>query len=130
MSTIEAPSSSSRRAAAIATSGRRCTPPSAKLSGVTLTIPITAGRRKRSSSGDVSLTMDVSSPGERSRGRRAALLVGLLVLLLAAVAIASTGDTPLGAGGRRPADRLVDVAASLLLVSWPSVPHRALHHAA
>ena len=61
--------------------------------------------------------MDVSSPGERSRGRRAALLVGLLVLLLAAVAIASTGDTPLGAGGaRRPADQLVDVAASLLLV--------------
>ena len=61
--------------------------------------------------------MDVSSRGERSRGRRAALLVGLLVLLLAAVAIASTGDTPLGAGGaRRPADQLVDVAASLLLV--------------
>ena len=61
--------------------------------------------------------MDVSSPGERSRGRRAALLLGLLVLLLAAVAIASTGDTPLGAGGaRRPADQLVDVAASLLLV--------------
>jgi uncharacterized protein DUF4129 len=61
--------------------------------------------------------MDVSSRGERSRGRRAVLLIGLLVLLLAAVAIASTGDTPLGAGGaRRPADQLVDVAASLLLV--------------
>jgi uncharacterized protein DUF4129 len=61
--------------------------------------------------------MDVSSPGEHRRGRRIALVLALLVLLLAAVAIASAGDTPLGAGGaRRPADQVVDVAASLFLV--------------
>jgi NADH:ubiquinone oxidoreductase subunit 6 (subunit J) len=61
--------------------------------------------------------MDVSSPGEHRRGRRVALVLGLLVLLLAAVAIASAGDTPLGGGGaRRPADQVADVAASLLLV--------------
>ena len=61
--------------------------------------------------------MDVSSPGERRRGRRAALALGLLALLLAAVAIASTGNTPLGEGdARRPADQVVDVAATLFLV--------------
>jgi NADH:ubiquinone oxidoreductase subunit 6 (subunit J) len=61
--------------------------------------------------------MDVSSPGEHRRGRRVALVLALLVLLLAAVAIASTGETPLGGGGaRRPADQVVDVAASLFLV--------------
>jgi hypothetical protein len=61
--------------------------------------------------------MDVSSPGEHRRGRRIGLVLGLLALLLAAVAIASAGDTPLGGGGaRRPADQVVDVAASLLLV--------------
>jgi heme/copper-type cytochrome/quinol oxidase subunit 2 len=61
--------------------------------------------------------MDVSSPGEHRRGRRVALVLALLALLLAAVAIASTGNTPLGSGGaRRPADQVVDVAASLFLV--------------
>lgn len=61
--------------------------------------------------------MDVSSPGEHRRGRRVALVLVLLALLLAAVAIASAGNTPLGAGGaRRPADQVVDVAASLFLV--------------
>jgi Domain of unknown function (DUF4129) len=46
-----------------------------------------------------------------------ALVLALLALLLAAVAIASTGDTPIGSGGaRRPADQVVDVAASLFLV--------------
>ena len=61
--------------------------------------------------------MDVSSPGDRRRGRRVVLTLGLLLLLLAAVAIASTGETPLGGGGtRRPADQVVDVAASLFLV--------------
>ena len=49
MSTIAAPSAIIRRAAAAATSGSRWSPPSEKLSGVTLTIPITAGRCKRSS---------------------------------------------------------------------------------
>ena len=43
--------------------------------------------------------MDVSSPGEHRRGRRVALVLALLALLLAAVAIASAGDTPLGSGG-------------------------------
>jgi Domain of unknown function (DUF4129) len=61
--------------------------------------------------------MDVSSPGENRRGRRVALVLALLALLLAAVAIASAGHTPLGSGGaRRPADQVVDVAASLFLV--------------
>jgi len=52
------------------------------------------------------------------RGRQRALLglAGLLILLVA-VAIASTGSVPVGAGGtRRPAARLVDVAISLYLV--------------
>jgi NADH:ubiquinone oxidoreductase subunit 6 (subunit J) len=62
--------------------------------------------------------MDVSSPGEHRRGRRIALVLGLLALLLAAVAIASAGHTPIGSGGaRRPADQVVDVAASLFLVA-------------
>jgi hypothetical protein len=53
----------------------------------------------------------------RSRGRRVALSLGVLLGLLAAVAIASTGDTPLGGGGvRPPSDRLTDVLVSLLLV--------------
>ena len=40
-----------------------------------------------------------------------------LLLLLVAVAIASTGSVPAGSGGtRRPADRLLDVAISLYLV--------------
>jgi Domain of unknown function (DUF4129) len=61
--------------------------------------------------------MDVSSPGERRRGRRAAVALLILVGLLAAVAIASTGNTPLGEGGaRRPADQLMDVVATLFLV--------------
>jgi hypothetical protein len=49
--------------------------------------------------------------------RRALLGLGALVLLLAAVAIASTGSVPTGTGGtRRPADRFVDVLVSLYLV--------------
>src|SRR5262249_5022539 len=45
------------------------------------------------------------------------LVVGALVLLLVAVAIASTGSVPTGAGGsRRPAERLLDVLTSLLLL--------------
>jgi heme/copper-type cytochrome/quinol oxidase subunit 2 len=61
--------------------------------------------------------MDVSSPGEHRRGRRVALVLALLALLLAAVAIASAGNTPIGSGGaRRPADQVVDIAASLFLV--------------
>jgi NADH:ubiquinone oxidoreductase subunit 6 (subunit J) len=44
------------------------------------------------------------------------VLAGLLALL-AAVAIASTGDIPLGSGGaRRPADYVLDVLVSLVLV--------------
>jgi membrane protease YdiL (CAAX protease family) len=61
--------------------------------------------------------MDVSSPGEERRGPRVVLVLALLVVLLAAVAIASAGHTSLGTGGaRRPADQVVDVAASLFLV--------------
>jgi NADH:ubiquinone oxidoreductase subunit 6 (subunit J) len=60
--------------------------------------------------------MDVSS--RRGRGRRAALALAVLIGLLAAVAVASTGATPLGSGGaRRPADQVMDVLASLLLVA-------------
>jgi hypothetical protein len=58
---------------------------------------------------------DLSRP---SRGRRVALSLAVLVGLLAAVAIASTGDTPVGGGGvRSPSDRLSDVVVSLLLVA-------------
>src|SRR5262249_4480781 len=46
-STIVAPSSIIRRAAAAAVSGSRWTPPSENESGVTLTMPITEGRGKR-----------------------------------------------------------------------------------
>lgn len=54
----------------------------------------------------------------RSRGGRAALSLVLVLGLLAAVAIASTGDTPVGGSGvRRPSDRLSDVVVSLLLVA-------------
>jgi len=49
--------------------------------------------------------------------RRALLGLGALVLLLAAVAIASTGSVPAGTGGgRRPAGRFVDVLVSLYLL--------------
>jgi uncharacterized protein DUF4129 len=49
--------------------------------------------------------------------RRALLGLAALVLLLAAVAIASAGSLPAGAGGaRRPADQFVDVLISLYLV--------------
>ncbi len=44
MSRMSAPSAMSRRACARAASGPRNRPPSEKLSGVTLTIPITSGR--------------------------------------------------------------------------------------
>ena len=61
--------------------------------------------------------MDVSSPGEHRRGRRVALVLALLALLLAAVAIASAGHTPIGSGGaRRPADQAMDVVLSLFVV--------------
>ena len=51
-------------------------------------------------------------------GRRRALLgMAALLLLLVAVAIASTGSVPAGSGGtRRPADALLDVAISLYLL--------------
>ena len=49
--------------------------------------------------------------------RRPLLVVGALVLLLVAVAIASTGSVPTGgSGSRRPAERLLDVLTSLLLL--------------
>ena len=53
------------------------------------------------------------------RGARRRPLLGLavLVLLLAAVAVASTGSVPAGSGGtRRPADQLLDVVISLFMV--------------
>lgn len=53
----------------------------------------------------------------RGTQRRALIGLGALVLLLAAVAIASTGSVPAGAGGtRRPADRFADVLISLYLL--------------
>ena len=54
-----------------------------------------------------------------TRGAWQRTLVGLaaLVLLLVAVAVASTGSVPAGTGGARsPSDRLLDVLISLLLV--------------
>jgi hypothetical protein len=61
--------------------------------------------------------MDVSSRAEHGRTRRALLVLAVLLSLLAAVAIASTGDVPVGRGGaRRPADYVLDVAVSLVLV--------------
>src|SRR5262245_50632317 len=51
MSTIAAPSSTIRRAEAIASAARKFTPPSENESGVTLTTPITDGRGKRSAIG-------------------------------------------------------------------------------
>jgi Domain of unknown function (DUF4129) len=49
--------------------------------------------------------------------RRALLGLAALVLLLVAVAIASTGSVPAGTGGtRRPADQLLDVLLSLYLL--------------
>jgi hypothetical protein len=61
--------------------------------------------------------MDVSSQAEPGRARRALAALAGLVALLAAVAIASTGDIPLGSGGaRRPADYVLDVLVSLVLV--------------
>ena len=50
-STRRAPSASSRRAVATAAAGSRLSPPSEKLSGVTLTTPITEGRGQHSASG-------------------------------------------------------------------------------
>jgi len=53
----------------------------------------------------------------RGSRRRALLGLAALVVLLTAVAIASTGSVPVGAGGtRRPAERLIDVTVSLYLV--------------
>jgi hypothetical protein len=52
-------------------------------------------------------------------GRRRHALLGLaaLLLLLVAVAVASTGSVPAGSSGsRRPAERFVDVAVSLFMV--------------
>ena len=49
MSTSAAPRASMRRGRGRGVDGSRCSPPSEKLSGVTLTIPITAGRGQRSS---------------------------------------------------------------------------------
>lgn len=64
--------------------------------------------------------MERSAHPEHGRGRRALLAVGVAVALLAAVAIASSGNTPTGDGGvRRPADRLLDVFISLYLVALP-----------
>jgi Domain of unknown function (DUF4129) len=49
--------------------------------------------------------------------RRALIGVAAMLLLLIAVAIASTGSVPAGAGGaRRPADRIVDVLITLYLL--------------
>ena len=120
MSTSAAPSSSSRRAVAAATSGSRLSPPSEKLSGVTLTTPITEGRGQHSASGG-RLTrrwrVDGWRATEHEPRRRALIGVAALLLLLIAVAIASTGSVPAGAGGaRRPADRIVDVLITLYLL--------------
>ena len=55
--------------------------------------------------------------GVRGARRRPLLGLGALVLLLVAVAVASTGSVPAGAAGtRRPAEGLVDVLISLYLL--------------
>ena len=63
MSTIAAPSSTMRRAAAAETSGSRWTPPSENESGVTLTTPITDGRGNRSSTG---ITLQILARASRN----------------------------------------------------------------
>jgi hypothetical protein len=61
--------------------------------------------------------MDSSAAAERGRGRRLLVVLAVLLGLLVAVAIASTGDTPIGGTGlRRPSDRLYDTVVSLFLV--------------
>ena len=53
----------------------------------------------------------------KGSGRRAALVILALLLLLVAVGIASTGSVPVGSGGtRRPADKFLDVGLSLYLL--------------
>ena len=56
--------------------------------------------------------------GDRGGSRRRALLgLAALVLLLVAVAVASTGSVPVGSGGtRRPSDSFLDVLISLYLL--------------
>lgn len=61
--------------------------------------------------------MDSSAAAERGRSRRLLVVLAVLLGLLVAVAIASTGDTPIGGEGlRRPSDRLYDTVVSLFLV--------------
>ncbi len=53
----------------------------------------------------------------RASRRRALLGLAALVLLLVAVAVASTGSVPSGAGGaRRPTERFLDVVISLFMI--------------
>jgi len=53
----------------------------------------------------------------RGSRRRALLGLAVLVVLLIAVAIASTGSVPVGAGGtRRPSERLIDAMVSIYLL--------------
>ena len=95
--------------------GSRCTPPSEKLSGVTFTIPITAGRRKRSSSGGTSHRAMESSAARPQRpadgARRARVALGRRRGRLARAT--SLGRAPARAGRR---DALIDILFSLYLV--------------
>ena len=83
---------------------------------MTLTTPITEGRGQHSDErGTSHKTMERTSV--RSARRRPLLGLAALLLLLVAVAIASTGSVPAGTGGtRRPADRLLDALISLYLL--------------
>src|SRR3954454_8820426 len=72
MSTMEAPSSTIRRAEATAASGSKLTPPSEKESGVTLTTPITEGRENRSRIGTTARCLHEADAPSAAGVRRAA----------------------------------------------------------
>lgn len=61
--------------------------------------------------------MHVSGDSSEGRSRRTALVLLALVVLLAVVAIASSGHVPIGTNdARRPADEFLDTLISLILV--------------
>lgn len=64
----------------------------------------------------VGMSAEAGTPG-RGRAWRTGGVLGILLVLLAAVALASTGATPVGTGGDRgPSDRVLDTFFSLVFV--------------